>query len=299
MDGLVGRLKHYPLLGDGAMGTLLYSRGVSIHACLEALVVERPELVAGIHAEYARAGADVITTHTFGANRMRLAFHGLETMAHEYNLRAVAIAQQVRVESGRDFLIAGNVGPVGKAVAWERAGERDAVAETFREQMRALAEAGVDLLLLETFSDVEELVLAIKVAKELSSLPIVASVSYGGDGLTLAQQGVDEVTTRLLASGVDVIGTNCSVGPAQMVATLGEMRRVAPQGLFSVSPNAGLPTVLPDGTLCYPVGAEEFAAFVPEFLAMGASLVGGCCGTMPEHVRAMRRALVMGETPME
>ena len=291
MNEFLRRLQAQPLLGDGAMGTLLFARGVSINACLEALVVDRPALVAGIHAEYARAGADVMTTHTFGANRMRLALHGLENMVREFNLAAVALAQQVRAESGHNFLIAGNVGPVGKAVVWEDSAERDVVEQTLREQIGALAEAGVDLLLFETFSDVAELEVAVRMARGLCSLPVVASMSYGAEGVTLAQQGVDEVTRRLLAVGADVIGTNCSVGPAQMVETLRVMRSVAPQGVLSVTPNAGLPVVGEDGSLWYPVGAAEFAEFVPIFLAMGASLLGGCCGTTPEHVAAMRRVL--------
>jgi methionine synthase / methylenetetrahydrofolate reductase(NADPH) len=291
MKGLLERLQQKPLLADGAMGTLLYARGVPITQCLEALVVEQPALIAAIHADYARAGAGLITTHTFGANRLRLASHHLAEQVRDFNLQAVALAHQVRVDTGCDFLIAGNVGPLGKQVNWAGALARETVIAAFQEQIAALVEGGVDLLLFETFSDVQELVVAIEVAKQLSALPIVASMSYAENGLTLAGQGVDEVTRRLLAAGVDVIGTNCSVGPAQMMATLRTMREIAPHTLLSVTPNAGLPSIASGGQACYPIGAQEFAQYVSQFLALGARMVGSCCGTTPEYIAAMRRAM--------
>jgi homocysteine S-methyltransferase len=270
------------------MGTMLYARGVRIDQCLDALVVESPALVTAIHEEYARAGADLITTHTFGANRFRLAYHGLESRVAEFNVAAVRLVQEMREATGRGFFIAGNVGPVGKRVDWNDAAERDGAVDALGEQIGVLAEAGVDLLLFETFSELMELEVAVQVAKEVCSLPLVASMSYGDNGLTLAGQRAGMVTTRLLAAGVDVVGANCSVGPAQMVETLRVMREAALHGMFSVMPNAGLPVQSEGGQICHPVGAAEFAGYVARFLALGARIIGGCCGTTPEHTTAMR-----------
>jgi homocysteine S-methyltransferase len=291
MLSFLERLQKGPLLGDGAIGTLLYGRGFGFDQCLEALVVAQPQLIAAIHEEYVRAGADLITTHTFGANRLRLTHHGLADKVSDLNRRAVALVRELRVVTGEGFLIAGNVGPVGKRLKWADPQERSMVANAYGEQIALLAEAGVDLLLFETFSDVAELEVAIEQAKATSALPIVASMSYGEDGLTLAGQAAGEVATRLAAAGVDVIGANCSVGPAQMVETLREMVAAAPQAIFSVTPNAGLPIHDEDSELCYPVGARAFAEYVPQFLKLGARVVGGCCGTTPEYVAAIRRAM--------
>lgn len=291
MNAFWAQLQEKPLLGDGAMGTLLFGRGVNYSQCLEALVVEQPALIAGIHAEYGRAGADLITTHTFGANRLRLAGFGYAGRVAEFNATAVALAKAVRAATGRHFAIAGNVGPVGRRVTWTDAGEAGGVAAAFAEQIGALAEAGVDLLLMETFSDAHELVTAVQVAKEISVLPVVASMSYSADGLTLAGQSVGEMTAHLLAAGADVLGVNCSVGPAQMVATLRALRAAAPNALASVTPNAGLPVTGEDGALHYPLDAQAFSEYVPQFVEMGARIVGGCCGTTPEYTAAMRRAL--------
>jgi homocysteine S-methyltransferase len=290
MNPFLQRLREQPLLCDGAMGTMLFARGASSEQCLEQLVVERPGWVSGIHQAYASAGADVITTHTFGGNRFRLAQHGLEEKVRELNFKAVRLVRDVREVSGRALFIAGNVGPVGRRVEWENPVERAAVAEAFREQIEVLWEAGADLLLFETFSDVQELEIGVAVAKGLCDLPIVASMTYAGDGLTLAGQNAELVTERLVAAGADVIGVNCSVGPAQMVEALAAMRAVAPDALFSAMPNAGFPRRV-EGRLYYPSSPEYFAEHTPQFLALGARLVGGCCGSTPTHIRAMRAAL--------
>lgn len=288
MKSLLEQLSQRPLVGDGAMGTVLYAQGIDVSQCLEALVVEHPALIAAIHADYARAGADIITTHTFGANRMRLAAHGLGDKVAAFNTAAVRLAQGTRDATPRDVWIAGNVGPVGQRVAWDDAAQGNAVADAYREQIGALVEAGVDLLLFETFSDIAELEVAVQAAQQLCTLPLVASMSYDTAGLTLAGQRVEDTTARLVAAGVDVIGANCSVGPAEMVATLRRMRLAAPHAQWSVTPNAGLPVADDEGQMCYPVDATAFAEYVAEFLAMGAAIVGGCCGTTPEYTAAMR-----------
>lgn len=290
MHPFLQRLATQPLLADGAMGTMLYARGASSEQCLEQLVVDRPGWVTGIHQAYAAAGADVITTHTFGANRFRLAQHGLEGKVRELNFKAVRLVRDVREVAGRSLFIGGNVGPLGRRFNWNNPAEREAVAEAFREQIGVLWEAGADLLLMETFGDVTELEIAVQVARSLCDLPIVASMTYAGDGLTPTGQPADLVTHRLLAAGVDVVGVNCSVGPNQTLETLLAMQQAAPGQALSALPNAGFPQRV-EGRLYYPSSPEYFAEHVPAFLARGARLVGGCCGTTPMHIRAMRVAL--------
>jgi homocysteine S-methyltransferase len=290
MNPFLLKLNEQPLLCDGAMGTMLFARGASSEQCLEQLVLDRPGWVTGIHQAYASAGADVITTHTFGANRMRLARFGLETKVREINFKAVRLVRDVREVSGRALFIAGNVGPLGRRLDLQNLAERAAVEEAFREQIGVLWEAGADLLLFETFSDVEEVEIGVRVAKELCDLPIVAEMTYADDGLTLAGQTPDLATQRLLAAGADVVGINCSLGPSQTLATLEAMHTAAPHALFSAMPNAGFPRRV-EGRLYYPSSPEYFAEQVTAFLAKGAKLIGGCCGTTPMHIRAMRGAL--------
>lgn len=284
------RLSQQPLLADGAMGTMLYARGASSEQCLEQLVVDRPGWVTGIHQAYATAGADVITTHTFGANRMRLAHYGLDSKVREFNFQAVRLVRDVREIAGRALFIAGNVGPVGKRVDWANPLEAAAVEETFREQIGVLWEAGADLLLFETFSDIIELEVAVRAARELCDLPIVASTTYAEDGRTLAGHSPGEVAKRLAEAGVDVLGINCSVGPAKMLETLEAMRQATPNAILSAMPNAGFPRRV-DGRFYYPSSPEYFADHVTQFVKAGAQLVGGCCGTTPMHIRAMRMTL--------
>ena len=290
MHPFLQRLNTPPLLVDGAMGTMLFGRGASSEQCLEQLVVDRPGWVTGIHQAYAAAGADVITTHTFGANRFRLAQHGLEDKVRDLNFRAVRLVRDVREVAGRSLFIGGNVGPLGRRFDWDNPAERAAVSEAFREQIGVLWEAGADLLLFETFSDVNELEIAIQVARSLCDLPVVASMTYDGESVTPAGQPVDMVTQRLVAAGVDVVGVNCSVGPNQMLDTLQRIQQGASAHALSALPNAGFPQRV-EGRFYYPASPEYFAEHVPAFLARGARLVGGCCGTTPMHIRAMRVAL--------
>jgi homocysteine S-methyltransferase len=290
MNPFLQRLAEQPLLFDGAMGTMLYARGASSEQCLEALVVDRPGWVTGIHQAYASAGADIITTHTFGGNRLRLAQHGLEEKVRELNFKAVRLVRDVREVSGRSLFIAGDIGPVGKRLDWRNPAEADAVREAFKEQIGVLWEAGADLLLMETFSDLLELETAVRVAKELCDLPIVAAMTFTGDGLTLGGQSAERVTRDLLTAGVDVVGINCSVGPAQTLDVLAVMQQAAGDAPLIAMPNAGFPQRV-EGRLYYPSSPEYFADRVPHFLRQGARLVGGCCGTTPMHIRAMRLAL--------
>lgn len=283
-------LSERPLLVDGAMGTVLFSKGASADQCLEALVDTRPGWVTQVHQAYAAAGADVLKSHTFGANRVRLASHGLVDSVRAFNFRAVKLLRDVREVSGRALFIAGDVGPLGKRIAPHGPIGVDEAHAAFREQISVLWEAGADLLLFETFSDVAELVLAVETAKALCDLPVVASMTFAEDGRTPGGRTPDEVVQRLLDAGADVIGANCSVGPAAMLETLAAMHDVRADQPLSALPNAGFPQRV-EGRLSYPSSPEYLASHVARFLGEGARLIGGCCGTTPAHTHAMRGAL--------
>ena len=290
MHPFIAELERRPLLFDGAMGTLLYARGASSEQCLEELVLSRPEWVTDVHQAYAAAGADIIKAHTFGANAIRLADHGLRERVRDLNFRAVKLVRDVREVAGRALFIAGDVGPLGAPISATGPLSPARAREAFQEQIVAQWEAGADLLLFETFTSLEELELAVQVAKELCDLPIVASITYAEDGLTLHGHRPETVLARLRAAGADVPGVNCSVGPARMLSTLAVMHKAAPEQWLSAMPNAGFPQRV-GGRLSYPSSPEYFAREVPGFLENGARLIGGCCGTSPMHVRAMRGAL--------
>ncbi len=284
------RLAAHPLLVDGAMGTLLFSRGIPQRACLDELVLARPDLIGTIHREYLEAGADVIETATFGANRIRLAGWGIADQAARINRRAAQLAREARDVVGRDALIAGSIGPLGRPAHGEL-GIRDAgVRAAFREQLDGLLEGGVDLLFLETFSDLETLLLALAEARAASALPVVASLTFGEDLVLGDGRDPAGAAAALVAAGADAVGVNCGVGP---IASLEALAAIDPAGLGiagSCMPNAGLPQRI-EGRFVYAAGPDWFAETVPQAVALGARLVGGCCGTTPEHVAAMRVAL--------
>jgi methionine synthase I (cobalamin-dependent)/5,10-methylenetetrahydrofolate reductase len=284
------RLAAAPLLADGAMGTMLYAQGASSEQCLEYLVLSRPAAVSEIHLAYANAGADVIKTHTFGANRVRLAAYGLADKVRDLNFRAVKLVRDVREVSGRAILIAGDVGPLGQRLVPDGHLTADEARDAFREQISVLWEAGADLLLFETFVELDELALAVQVARQVCDLPIVASLTFAEDGLTYNGIAPDVAAAQLQAAGADLVGMNCSVGPAAMLRTLETLHAAAPGLSVSVMPNAGFPERV-EGRFYYPSSPEYFARQVRPFLDNGARLLGGCCGTTPMHIRAMRAAL--------
>ena len=284
------RLSATPLLADGAMGTMLYAQGASSEQCLEYLVLARPAAVSEIHLAYANAGADVIKTHTFGANRVRLAAYGLADKVRDLNFRAVKLVRDVREVSGRALFIAGDVGPLGQRLAPDGHLTAEEAHNAFREQISVLWEAGADLLLFETFVELDELALAVQVARQVCDLPIVASLTFAEDGLTYNGITPDVAAAQLQAAGADLVGMNCSVGPVAMLRTLETLHVAAPELSVSVMPNAGFPERV-EGRFYYPSSPEYFARQVRPFLDNGARLLGGCCGTTPMHIRAMRAAL--------
>jgi methionine synthase I (cobalamin-dependent)/5,10-methylenetetrahydrofolate reductase len=285
------RLTERPLLADGGMGTLLFSRGIPQRACLDELAAARPDLVAAIHREYLDAGAELIETLTFGANRLRLDAYGLADEAARLNRRAAQVAREARDVSGRDAWVGGSIGPLGPPTRELRHPHEAAIRAAFREQIEGLLEGGVDVFVIETFFDLSHLLLAVDEVRRASDLPVIASMTFGED-LVLAD-GTTPMMAReaLTAAGVDAIGVNCGVGPQACIDALAELGPGSPnRPARSIMPNAGLPQRL-EGRFVYAAEPAYFGSMVPRLLGAGARIIGGCCGTTPEHVAAMAAAL--------
>jgi methionine synthase I (cobalamin-dependent)/5,10-methylenetetrahydrofolate reductase len=284
-DSVLERLKEQVLVGDGAMGTLLYSRGVPLEVRFESLNLTRPEVVRQVHEDYVAAGAQLLETNTFAANALALTAAGLENKVREVNEAGARLA---RSAAGSERLVAGAVGPL---LAPRHPGAElpeEQKRELFREQMVALAEGGVDLFLFETFADIGELELALGLADEFG-LPAVAQMAFFEEGRTRHGVAAEEVARRLTAAGAAAVGANCGSGPRELLMVLERMAAVTPLPLSGFA-NSGFPQYV-DGRYIYLATPEYFAAMGRRMAAAGASLVGGCCGTTPEHIRALATAL--------
>src|SRR3990172_5791725 len=279
-----------PLLADGAMGTMLHESGVDFARCFDELNLIQPELVGRIHSAYLDAGADLVMTNTFGANRFRLLEHGLENQVEKINRAGVEIARKAALDSGRRVFVAADVGPLGVRLAPFGRVQPEQARAAFEEQIRGLVAGKPDLIIIETMTDLYEVREAIAAAKAVSVLPVVASMTFTRDDRTLLGDTPIKVARKIHQAGADVIGINCSGGPAQLLRILKQMREVVPDALFSVMPNAGWPEQA-GGRIMYPAGPEYFGQYANAFRQAGAALVGGCCGTTPGHIRAMREAL--------
>lgn len=280
-----------PVLSDGAMGTLLNQRGVSFERCFDELNLTDPALVASIHREYIDAGSQIIQTNTFGANRYKLAHHGLEDQVAEINAAAVELARRVVMASFKDVLIAGDVGPLGVRLAPFGRVQPEQARHVFTEQIAALVEAGVDLIIIETMTDLYEVREAIAAARQIDPhLPVVASMTFTRDDRTLLGDDPVKVARGIKEAGADVIGINCSGGPNQILRILKQMHLALPEARFSVMPNAGWPEQV-GGRIMYPASPEYFGEYALAFWQAGASLIGGCCGTTPGHISVMRQAI--------
>jgi homocysteine S-methyltransferase len=282
------RLTAGPLLADGAMGTLLFSRGIPQRAVLDELVATRPELIGAIHREYLAAGADIIETATFGANRVRLAPVGLADRAGRLARRGAQLAREARDVAGRDVLVAGSIGPLGAPTREVAQLSEDAVRDAFRETVDALLEGGVDVFWFETFSLIDHLAIAVEEARAAATdLPVVALLTFGEDVVLPDGTAPDEAAAALTGrTDVDLLGVNCGAGPVGCLEAL-----VGMDGAGRVIlPNAGLPQRI-EGQFVYAAGPEYLGRMVDDMLDAGASIVGGCCGTTPEHIAAMRAAL--------
>lgn len=285
------RLRSSVLLCDGAMGTMLYSRGVFINRCFDELNLSSPSLVEEVHREYLRAGADIVETNSFGANRFKLVRHGLEDKVAEINRAAAALARSAIESTHRPALVAGSIGPLGnpqQSLDPLTEGDLDSI---YAEQIQALVEGGIDLLMIETISRREEMAAAIRSARSVAAdLPIVAQMTFNEDGRTIRGDEAGDLAVWMAGLGADVVGANCAIGPKPMLECLEAMSRRG-DFLLAAQPNAGTPQWF-EGRYIYFSSPEYLATYARRFISgCGVRLVGGCCGTTPEHIRAMGAAI--------
>jgi methionine synthase / methylenetetrahydrofolate reductase(NADPH) len=287
----VERLGRGALLCDGAMGTLLYERGVAFDTCFDEVNLSQPTLVVDIHREYIAAGSDIIETNSFGANRFKLEPFGLGSDVRKINMKSARNAREAREISGQPVLIAGSVGPTGRTLPPIGTASPERVRAAFREQISALLEGGVDLLIIETIPSLAEMREALLAAREVSDLPIIAQLTFAQDGRTVGGNTSREVVEELRALAPNVIGANCSVGPRHTLDVIRAMQRFAGAELhLAAQPNAGWPMDV-GGRVIYPSSPEYFVEYAREAAELGLAIIGGCCGTTPMHIRGMRQAL--------
>jgi methionine synthase I (cobalamin-dependent)/5,10-methylenetetrahydrofolate reductase len=281
------RLQNEIIVFDGGTGTYLYDKGVFINRCFEELNLTSPELVKEVHRDYLNAGADALETNTFGANKFRLAIHGLDAKVYEINVAGAQLAKAVAKDAA---YVAGSVGPLG--VQLEPLGKLsyDEAKDAFVGQVKGLIDGGVDLIVLETFGLIEELVQGVRAVRELQKdIPIIAQVTMNGEGNLLSGEPLERFVDAISKLPVDVIGLNCSEGPRLMLEALERLRQMTPLPL-SIQPNAGLPQSI-GGRNLYMTSPEYMAEYAKRFIQTGAAIVGGCCGTNPSHIKAIRRAV--------
>lgn len=280
------------IVADGAMGTQLYARGIDHAQCFDAQNLDNPDLVEQIHREYIAGGAELIETNTFGANRAKLGQHGLEARVRDINVRGARIARGAREITGEPVLVAGSIGPTGFALEPFGTATPADLYDIFYEQVGALVEGGVDLLIFETFGDVREIAEGIRAARAISDLPIVAQMTFAEDLRTPLGHTPEQVAEVLGELGVDVIGANCSVGPNAMLALI-ERLLGAGIGAVSAMPNAGWPTRVADRVM-YQSSPEYMAEYGRRMADLGVAMIGGCCGTTPAHIAALTAAIRHG-----
>jgi methionine synthase I (cobalamin-dependent)/5,10-methylenetetrahydrofolate reductase len=272
------------------MGTLLYSKGIFINRCYDELNLSQPDLIRTIHSEYLAAGAQVIETNTFGANSFRLARHGLADKVHDINYAGARLAREAAHKKGDSPLVAGSIGPIGVRIEPLGKTSLEEACISFREQATALGEGGVDLFMLETFGYLEEIHQAIIACRAADpKIPVVALVTIDEDGNCLDGASPQTFGTKLTEWGADVVGCNCSVGPVAMLEAIEKLREVTDKPI-AAQPNAGMPRSI-EGRNIYLCSPEYMASYARKFVKAGVQLIGGCCGTTPEHVRSMSSAL--------
>jgi len=285
---LLERLEGNLLVVDGAMGTMFYERGVFLNTCYDILNLSAPDLVGEIHQEYIKAGAELIQTNTFGANRTKLEKHALDGQVGEINRRAAEIA--VEAAAG-GVHVGGSVGPIAVRVEPLGPTSLDEACGFFREQIEGLVAGGVDCIVLETFSDLNQILQALRAAREVCELPIIAQMTCGNDGNTLLGTPPEVFGRELEDAGADVIGVNHSTGPASMLPTIERLALVTGRPIIA-QPNAGVPKDV-DGRNIYLTTPDYLANYARWYVQAGASLVGGCCGTTPDHIKVVSTSLNM------
>jgi 5-methyltetrahydrofolate--homocysteine methyltransferase len=279
-----------PVVLDGGMGTLLQDRGLTDGGAGELWNVERPEVVRECHEAYARAGARILTTNTFGGTRPRLQMHGLEDRVHELNLAGAALARSVADAHG--VLVAGGLGPTGELMAPLGTMDADAAREIFAEQLRGLRDGGIDLVLVETMSDLAEVRAAVDAAREVvPTLPVIATLSFDTNLRTMMGVRPADAVAMLAEAGVEAVGANCGRGPGEMEAIAAQMAEARPTGLLlAAQSNAGLPQVVGDH-FEYDASPSDLAEHARALQKLGVDLIGACCGSTPDHTAAIREAL--------
>ncbi len=285
------------LMADGGIGTGLFARGLESGDCPELWNLDRPAALRDLHREFLDAGAEILLTNSFGANRFRLALHGLEARVEELCRAAAAVAREAVAAAGRKVIVAGSMGPTGEVLEPVGACSREDARAAFTEQATALARGGVDLLWIETMSSAEELAVAVEAAA-VTGLPVVATMSFDTGGRTMMgitpEQAI--MLARSLATPPVAFGANCGTGPAALVVTILAMQRVAePDEILVAKANCGIP-VFEEGAIRYSGTPEVMANYARLARAAGARIIGGCCGTTGEHLRAMRQALDLPAT---
>ena len=276
------------LLADGAMGTMIYESGVFVNRCFDELNLSNPKLIVDIHRRYLKSGADILETNTFGANRLKLEKFGLEGKVAEINRLGAEHALEAAAE--RNAFALGSVGPLGRPIVGDKGISPEQAHDAFAEQVQALLEAGVDALLFETFAHLGEMAIALEAARELSAdIPVVGQFSYADEINVLGGASIQEAVDVLESKGADVIGANCTVGPKVLLEVVTQLVSLTDKPV-SVLPNAGRPEYV-DGRLFYFATPDYFAKYAKRFVNAGARLVGGCCGTTPDHIQSMAGAV--------
>lgn len=286
MQNFMDYIENDVVIFDGAMGTRLYEKGVYINRVYDELNLSQSALIKEVHQEYLDAGAMVLETNTFGANRFKLEPHGLAEKLEVINFQAAKLAREV---AGDKAWVAGAIGPLGIRIEpWGKTSVQEA-EDAFYEQAKGLLAGGVDLFILETFFDLNEMHQAIKAVRKLTDKPIIASMTINEDGNALYGTSVDVFTAKLDEWGADVIGLNCSVGPKTMFDAIEKMHGITSKPLIA-QPNAGLPKVV-EGRMIYLCNPEYFGEYARRFIQLGVRAVGGCCGTTPEHIKWVANAV--------
>ncbi|MBB6214090.1 methionine synthase I (cobalamin-dependent) [Anaerosolibacter carboniphilus] len=282
-EKLYRRMEEQVLIFDGAMGTMLLARGLKMGQCLEGFNLECPDIIFQIHREYIEAGADIIQTNTFGANRIRLKDFQMESKLMDINQKAVDIAYKAAKDA---CFVAGNIGPVGKR--WNDVGEEE-IYQAFYQQAKILIDEGVELINIETMTDLREALLAVKAVKDIKDIPTICSMSFGKGLKTFDGSTPEKVVQCLMEKGADIIGSNCGSDISDMLMVMEKMIQTS-SGYWIVQPNAGMPKKI-ENQMVYSLTPEEMGCYGRRFAELGINIIGGCCGTTPAHIQVLHEVI--------